>query len=194
MSDSAKRARPAPAGKTEAASVPTEAQRRAAVILEVLAGIRTAQEAAGLLKISSNHYYILERKALAGLVAACQAAPHRGRATDPARQLKKLQQEVERLRRECQRQAALVRATQRAVGLPAVVSDGDGKPRRKRAGKQAGIPARRRRQPRGLRAARALQKSIAAREQPAVQQPSTGHEYGRTPPLAQEQTDDSSRT
>jgi hypothetical protein len=44
-------------------SATTDAQRRAAVILEVLAGIRTAGEAARLLKISPNSYYIAETPA-----------------------------------------------------------------------------------------------------------------------------------
>ena len=68
-------------------SATTDAQRRAAVILEVLAGIRTAQEAARLLKISPNSYYIVERKALSGLVTACEPAPRRGPTPDLERQV-----------------------------------------------------------------------------------------------------------
>jgi hypothetical protein len=89
----------------------------AAVVLEVLAGVRAPSEAAGLLGISLARYYQVEARALAGLVAACEPR-RRGRGAaptgnDPAA----LRRECERLRRECARQQALVRAAQRAVGL-----------------------------------------------------------------------------
>jgi len=170
----------------------TQAQRRAAVILEVLAGVRSAPEAAEVLKISSNHYYILERKALAGLVAACQPAPRRGPPVSAERELEKLRREVDRLRGECQRQAALVRATQRAVGVP-LSSENDSKPKRRR-GKAASKPKRRRREPRGVRAARALRKSIAGVEALAVQQQAADESTERKPPVREEQTDGSSGT
>ena len=63
------RATRAPAPRIAPAASGT-AERRAAVILEVLAGVRTVAEAAQVLGICANHYYLLERKALAGLVAA----------------------------------------------------------------------------------------------------------------------------
>lgn len=145
----------------------TDAQRRAAVILEVLAGVRTAQEAAEVLKISCNHYYILERKALAGLVAACEPVERRGRAPDTELQVKKLEKELACCRQDCQRQAALVRATQRAVGVP-VTPAADTTAKQKRNGK--GNSRRRRRQPRAARAAQSLQKTIAEQQVAAVQQ------------------------
>jgi hypothetical protein len=54
-----------------------EAHRRAAVILEVLAGVRGPSEAATALGVTVSHYYVLERKALAGLVAGLRVSAQR---------------------------------------------------------------------------------------------------------------------
>ena len=93
------------------------ARRQAAVILEVLAGVRRPSEAAQVLSTSLPRYYQLERRALLGLVAACEPAP-RGPRQDVARQLGALERENRRLKRECDRQQALVRMAQRSLGLP----------------------------------------------------------------------------
>ena len=157
-------------GQRLAAPPTSEAQRRAAVILEVLAGLRSAPQAAAALKISVNHYYLLERQALQGLVAACEPRP-KGQRVDQQRQLRALERALERSQRDCQRQAALVRATQRAVGLPATASPAEttpGKGRRGKPGKSA--PRRRATSIRALRMARRLsQKSLAQDEAAAVQ-------------------------
>ena len=52
--------------------VSRQAQRWAAVILEVLAGVRTPADAAAWLAISVPRYYLWEQRALEGLVAACE--------------------------------------------------------------------------------------------------------------------------
>ncbi len=93
-----------------------EARRQAAAILEVLAGMHRPLEAAQLLGTSLMRYYQLERRALEGLVAACEP-PKRGPRLNPQRQLAALQREKANLARECDRQRALVRAAQRALGL-----------------------------------------------------------------------------
>jgi hypothetical protein len=93
------------------------AKQRAAAILEVLAGIRTPTEAARTLGVSLTRYYLLEEKALAGLVAACEPAP-RGPGGDVARRCAALERECQRWRQESARQQALVRAAQRTIGLP----------------------------------------------------------------------------
>jgi hypothetical protein len=93
-----------------------EAKRLAAAVLEVLAGTRGPGEAAAALGISLPRYYQLEGRALAGLLAACE--PRRGgRKGRSGNELAGLRQECDRLRRECARQHALVRAAQRTVGL-----------------------------------------------------------------------------
>ena len=62
---------PAKAVRRAVPATCSEAQRRGAVILEVLAGVRSASQGAAALGISVNHYYLLERQALHGLAAAC---------------------------------------------------------------------------------------------------------------------------
>src|SRR5579863_10493037 len=94
------------------------ARRQAAVILEVLAGVRRPSEAAQALSTSLPRYYQLERRALTGLLAACEPAP-RGPRIDPARRLAALERENQRLARECDRQRALVRMAERSLGLTA---------------------------------------------------------------------------
>jgi hypothetical protein len=117
------------------ASSSTEAKRLAAAVLEVLAGARLPSEAASVLGISLARYYQLEMKALGGLVTACESG-RRGRGRKPANELVALRQECDRLRRDCSRQQALVRAAQRTVGLappaPPVSSATGGKKRRRR--------------------------------------------------------------
>lgn len=150
-----------------------EANRRAAAILEVLSGLRTPSEAAQILKISVTHYYVLERKALRGLVSACQTQPKRPRGPSAEQQVAALERQLQQCRRECMRQAALVRATQRAVGLPATAVTAA-----KRSTKQtkAGVGTkRRRRKPvvRALRAVETLRKnSSGVNSASGVQQPS----------------------
>ncbi len=94
------------------------ARRQAAVILEVLAGVRRPSEAAQALDTSLPRYYQLERRALSGLLRACEPAP-RGPRVDSTRQLAALERENRRLQRECDRQQALVRMAERSLGLPA---------------------------------------------------------------------------
>ena len=131
------------------------AAQRAAAILDVLAGQRTTTEAAAALEISVNHYYLLERRALEGLLGACEPQPKGPPGPTLETELQKLQQQLQQCRRECLRQAALVRATQRAVGLPA--AEGNTKPARK---KNSG-PARKKRKPtvRALKAAERLREN-----------------------------------
>jgi hypothetical protein len=120
-------------------------------------------EAAEVLGVSVTHYYILERKALEGLLGACERKPQGPPGPTVEQQVARLEKQLERARRECQRQAALVRSTQRALGLPAgsgpsgkAKSKGPGNSNSKSAGRK-----RRRRKPtvRALRAAESLTKN-----------------------------------
>ena len=56
-------------------SVSREAQRIAAALLEVLAGVRTPTDAAAALNISIARYYLWEKRALEGFVSACEPRP-----------------------------------------------------------------------------------------------------------------------
>lgn len=125
---------PPPPVHPEASS---EAKRVAAAVLEVLAGMRGPCEAAQVLGISLARYYQLENRALDGLLAACEPR-RRGRGQGGPTELATLRRECERLRRECARQQALVRAAQKTVGFtppppePADEPSGSGRKRRRR--------------------------------------------------------------
>lgn len=150
------------AGEAPAERGSAEASRRAAAILEVLAGVRGPSESAAALRISVNHYYLLERKALAGLVSACEPQPKGPRGPGLEQQLARLERELDQCRRECLRQAALVRATQRAVGLPLspAVQSPSKAGKRKGAGHAKNAATRRRRPTvRALRAAQMLREN-----------------------------------
>jgi hypothetical protein len=111
-----------------------EAKRLAAVILEVLAGMRTLPQAAEALQLSLQRYYQLEARGLRGLLEACEPKP-KGRQPNPAREMAAIQRENERLRRDLTRQQALVRLSQRSIGLsppPAPPPKSPGKKGRKR--------------------------------------------------------------
>jgi hypothetical protein len=133
-------------------------------------------------------------------VAACEPATRRGPTRSLERQVHQLERALARCQRECQRQAALVRATQRAVGLPVTPEPNaagtkGSQPKRSRKGKADRSKLRRRRQaPRAVRAARCLQKAVAQSEalevQPTSESPS--QEEGRC--LGEEPRHDSSRT
>jgi len=94
------------------------ARKLAAAILEVLAGARLPSEAAEALGVGVPRYYLLEARALSGLVAACEPKPL-GRVRTPESELASVRKELETFQRENARLAALVRAAQRTVGLSA---------------------------------------------------------------------------
>lgn len=92
------------------------AKRNAAVILEVLAGLRTPTEASQALGISAMRYYVLERRALEGMVSALQPRP-KGKQRRPENALMEMRREKVRLEREVGRLQALVRAAERTMRL-----------------------------------------------------------------------------
>ncbi len=110
------------------------AKRSAALILEVLAGLRTPSEASTALGVTTMRYYVLERRALEGMVQALQPRP-KGKRRRPEDALAEAGREKVRLEREKGRLQALVRAAQRTMGLPPPPSrekkPGDGRRRRR---------------------------------------------------------------
>lgn len=94
------------------------ARKQAAAILEVLAGVRTPTQAAQALGVSLPRYYVLETRAVHGILLACEPRTL-GRQATAESALGALRRECEQLRRDCGRQQALVRAAQRTVGLTA---------------------------------------------------------------------------
>ena len=133
----------------EAAGGSREAKRTAAAILEVLGGARTPADAAVALGISLVRYYIMEARALTGLVAGCEPRIDR-RLRSADHEVATLRKDLERARRESARFQALARAAQRTVGLAPPAA----RPEKAPAGGK-----RRRRRPtvRALKAAAALE-------------------------------------
>lgn len=113
-----------------------EARKIAAAILEVMGGARLPSDAAKALSISLPRYYLLESRALNGLLMACE--PRRiGRVRSAESELAAAQKEVQQLQQECARYSALVRAAQRTIGLsqpqpPKPAEKGKGKRGQKR--------------------------------------------------------------
>jgi hypothetical protein len=100
-------------------ATPSEAQRLAATILEVLSGMRSPTEASHVLSISLPRYYQLEARALEGLVAAL--APRSiGKQPSLENRVKLLEKQLAAAHRQCARHEALVRLTQRTLGFTAV--------------------------------------------------------------------------
>jgi len=93
-----------------------QAGKEAAAIREVLAGVRTPTQAAEALGVSLPRYYVLETRAVQGILLACEPRTV-GRQVTAESTLAMLRRECEQLRRDCARQQALARAAQRAIGL-----------------------------------------------------------------------------
>jgi len=144
-----------------------EAKRLAAVILEVLAGLRTPTQGAEALQLSLPRYYQLEARGLGGLLEACEPKP-KGRQPNPAREMALIQRENERLRRDLGRQQSLVRLTQRSIGISPPPP-----PAPKSAGKKG-----RKRKP----AVRALSMAARLKQEANAAEPPSGPESSDQPP------------
>jgi hypothetical protein len=110
--------------------VSPDAKRRTAVLLEVLAGLRTPQQGAEALGLSLPGFYQLEDRATLQLQLGCEARP-RGRQATGESKAAALAKEVERLKQEVGRYQALLRLTQRTVGVPPAAPAKAGKRKRK---------------------------------------------------------------
>jgi hypothetical protein len=98
-----------------------EAKKNAAAVLEVLGGERRPREAAEALGVSVMRYYVVESRALQGLLDACEPRP-RGPRVRPQKRVAELQRQVDTLRRDIARYQALARACNRTVGIAPVKS------------------------------------------------------------------------
>lgn len=112
-----KAAKPAkPVGPSALTGTP-EARRHAALILEVLCGVRSPTEAAKAMEVALPRYYLLETRALQGLIHALEPRA-RGPGRDPEAEIVALQRQIHRQKQELTRGQSLMRASQRALGLP----------------------------------------------------------------------------
>ncbi len=93
-----------------------ESKRSAAMILEVLSGTKTTIDASQTLGVTLARYYQLEARALQGVLTALEPK-RRGKQMDPGHELDRLRRDSERLQREVTRLQALLRASQRAIGI-----------------------------------------------------------------------------
>ena len=96
--------------------IDARARKQAAAVLEVLAGLRTPQQAADELGISLPTYFNLEIRAMRGLTFACCAQPP-GRQQTLAPKLRQAQSRLAELEQQVGRYQALLRTAQRSVGL-----------------------------------------------------------------------------
>jgi hypothetical protein len=119
------------AKKTGGPQVSPEGKRRAAVLYEVLAGVRTPQQAAEVLGLSLPGFYQLEERVSVQVQLACEARP-RGRQATGESKAAALVKEVERLKQDVGRYQALLRLTQRTVGVPPAAPSAKAGAKRKR--------------------------------------------------------------
>lgn len=140
-----------------------DSRKQAAAVLEVLAGLRSPEQAAAALGLSLQTYYNLETRALRGLLHGCTPTPP-GRTLTLLKQVRSLEIKSAGLEKQVGRYQALLRNAQRAAGLspPAPVAAGKSNGRRKRP------PA-----VRALRAVEALQRERPSMSQESVAAPST---------------------
>lgn len=111
------RGKPAkPVGPSALTGTP-DARRHAALILEVLCGVRSPTEAAKAMQVALPRYYLLETRALQGLIQALEPRA-RGPGRDPEAEIVALQRQIHRQKQELTRGQSLMRASQRALGLP----------------------------------------------------------------------------
>ena len=144
--------------------IPADSRRQAAVVLEVLAGLRTPEQAAEALNLSLQTYYNLETRALRGLIHGCTPMPP-GRTMMLLKQVRSLEGKSAALQKQVGRYQALLRNAQRSAGLlalpptsPAGKSSG--------AGKSSTTAGGRRKRPPTVRALRAVE--ALARERPVL--------------------------
>jgi hypothetical protein len=83
-----------------------------------MGGLRTPQEVSQALGVSVNRYYQLETRALEAMIRALEPRA-RGPARKPEAEVERLRRENLRLERERSKSLAVLRATQKAMGMAA---------------------------------------------------------------------------
>jgi hypothetical protein len=100
----------------ELSQVTAESRKQAACVLEVLAGLRSPEQAAEVLCISLPTYYNIETRALRGLIHGCTPVPP-GRTMSLLKQVRVLESKCAGLEKQVGRYQALLRNSQRSIGL-----------------------------------------------------------------------------
>jgi hypothetical protein len=97
------------------------ARKTAVAVLQVMAGITTPTIASQALSMSVNRYYQLETRALAAMLRALEPQA-RGPKRDVEKELDEVRREKARAERETARYQAMLRLSQRAMGLASLSS------------------------------------------------------------------------
>lgn len=134
-----------------------DARKLGALILSVLAGELRPAEAAEALGVGLPRYYQMEKRALEGLLAACEPREKGRRVKTAEKRLEEEARERGRLERDLRRTQALLRAAQKAAGVATVAA---------RASTKTTAKGRKRRRPevRALKIARNLAEEPAGEE------------------------------
>lgn len=111
-----KRPKPAEPATEDPRAIAERTKLTAAVVLDVLAGNRSPGDAASALGLSVARYYVIEQQAIDGLIAGC-GPRQRGRQPDPGKEIARITAENQRLTQALLRQQALVRTSQRSLGV-----------------------------------------------------------------------------
>lgn len=109
--------KPKPVGLSTLKGTP-EARRQAALILEVLGGLRGPSDAAKAMGVALPRYYVLETRALQALIKAMEPLP-RGPGRNPDAEIAALQKQLTRQKQELVRSQSLQRAMHSAMGIAA---------------------------------------------------------------------------
>lgn len=107
--------KPKPVGLSTLKGTP-EARRQAALILEVLGGLRGPSDAAKAMGVALPRYYVLETRALQALIKAMEPLP-RGPGRNPDAEIAALQVALARQKQELVRSQSLQRAMRSAIGI-----------------------------------------------------------------------------
>ncbi|MCC7015229.1 MAG: hypothetical protein IT454_21905 [Planctomycetes bacterium] len=117
---SARASKPQKVGVKALAGSP-QARKTAAVVLESVCGVCSVEDASARLGIAVPRYYVLETRALQGLIGALEPRA-RGRKQSDDSRIAELLRQTTRLEREVRRYQALHRAATRAIGVAPLVA------------------------------------------------------------------------
>ena len=141
----------------ELIQVSPESRKQAACVLEVLAGLRSPEQAAEVLGVTLQTYYNIETRALRGLVHGCTSTPP-GRTMMLLKQVRGLESKCGFLEKQVGRYQALLRNAQRTAGLLPPPVEPKARPGAKRKPKKPSI--------RALRAIQAIGRADASAAPP----------------------------
>jgi len=138
-----------------------EAKKLSALMLESLAGVRTPTDAAQQAGISAQRFYLLETRALQGIVRSLEPR-RKGRQKGAEQLLAEALKEKDRLVRDLARTQALLRSAHRVIGVQPVTSS-------EKPGKIEGKGKRKKRpSPRAVKAVAVLRASEEPRAEGAT--------------------------